>query len=73
MTDEPARAAIHPAIMAMATWKELNATQSTYAAAVLRKDTEAANRIRREAHDLLDACLDLNGEIVGHQMAPFER
>jgi|GEM_PF-1089891 len=73
MTDDPARASIHPAILSLATWKELNAKQSTYAAAVLRGDTEAAERIRREAHDLLDACLDLNAEVVGHQISAFER
>lgn len=73
MSDDAARASIHPAIMALATWKELNAMQSLYTAAVFRGDQDEANAIRAKAHDLLDACLDLNGEVAGHQMAPFER
>lgn len=49
-------------ILATATWKQLHSLTQAYQAAVLRGDEDDAERIRREAHDVLDSNLDLNGE-----------
>ncbi len=40
----------------------LRTSLQQYQAAILRGDPDAAERIRREAHDVLDANLDLNAE-----------
>lgn len=57
-------AADHKPALALATaaWLQLHGLTQQYQAAVLRGDVEDAERIRREAHDVLDSNLDLNGQ-----------
>ena len=52
------------AILAAAAWKDLNAKSSSYQAAVLRGDHDAARALRQEAHDMLDTHLDLSAEVA---------
>lgn len=59
MSDQRAKA-----VLAAAAWKDLNAKSSSYQAAILRGDDKAAQAIRREAHDMLDTYMDLNGEVA---------
>lgn len=59
MSDQRAKA-----VLAAAAWKDLNSKSSSYQAAILRGDDEAAQSIRREAHDMLDTYMDLNGEVA---------
>ncbi len=49
-----------PLVLASASWVELHGLTQAYQGAVLRGDTERAEAIRRQAHDLLDANLDHN-------------
>lgn len=48
--------------LAMAALTQLNGLTLAYRAAIMRGDEAGAERIRREAHDVLDSNLDLNGE-----------
>lgn len=59
MTNQP-----QPAALAAAAWKDVSAKLHAYQAALLRGDETTAQAIRQEAHDMLDTCLDLNGEIA---------
>ncbi len=52
------------AVLAAASWKDLNAKSANYQAAILRGDDDAAKAIRQEAHDILDTHLDLSGEVA---------
>lgn len=51
-----------PLALAQASWLQLHGLMSSYQAAILRGDTAEAERIRREAHDVLDSHLDLKGQ-----------
>lgn len=52
------------AILAAAAWKDVNALSGAYQAAVLRGDTEKAQELRQQAHDMLDTHLDLQNEVA---------
>lgn len=52
------------AVLAAAAWKDLNAISSQYQAALLRGDDQTVQELRQQAHDMLDAHLDLSGEVV---------
>lgn len=56
---KPARRAV---VLATAAWTQLHGLTQAYQAAVLREDHEEAERLRIQAHDLLDSTLDLNAE-----------
>jgi hypothetical protein len=58
-----------PLALATAAWMHLHGLTQQYQAAVMRGDAEDADRIRREAHDVLDSNLDLNGEAARAIMA----
>ncbi|WP_293826001.1 hypothetical protein [uncultured Brevundimonas sp.] len=64
-------------LLAQAAWKDLNAKQSEYQAAILRElvngNHAAAEAIRQQAHDILDSCFDLNAEAARAQMAILKR
>lgn len=68
---------VNAALLAQAAWKDLNAKQSEYQAAILRAlvtgDHEAAEKIRQEAHDMLDNCFDMNAEAARAQMTILKR
>ncbi|WP_143276029.1 hypothetical protein [Brevundimonas diminuta] len=68
---------VNAAMLAQAAWKDLNAKQSEYQAAILRAlvtgDQEAAEKIRQEAHDMLDNCFDMNAEAARAQMTILKR
>ncbi|KQS55905.1 hypothetical protein ASG17_07595 [Brevundimonas sp. Leaf363] len=68
---------INAAMLAQAAWKDLNAKQSEYQAAVLRAevtgDRDAAEKVRQEAHDMLDTCFDMNAEAARAQMTLLKR
>lgn len=68
---------VNAAMLAQAAWKDLNAKQSEYQAAILRAlvtgDHEAAEKIRQEAHDMLDNCFDMNAEAARAQMTILKR
>lgn len=51
-----------PLALATAAWQQLHGLTLAYQAAIMRGDEAGAERIRREAHDVLDSNLDLNGE-----------
>lgn len=52
-----------PLALATAAWQQLHGLTLAYQAAVLRGAQEVElEAIRREAHDVLDSNLDLNGE-----------
>lgn len=61
------------AALAAAAWKDLAAKTHSYQAALLRGDDEAAQVIRQEAHDMLDNCFDLNGEVAQAALAILDR
>lgn len=68
---------VSTALLAQAAWKDLNAKQSEYQAAILRAlvtgDHAAAEKIRQEAHDMLDNCFDMNAEAARAQMTILKR
>ncbi|MFN3836779.1 MAG: hypothetical protein ACK4MI_03605 [Brevundimonas sp.] len=68
---------INAQLLAQAAWKDLNAKQSEYQAAILRAlvsgDQAAAEAIRQEAHDMLDNCFDMNAEAARAQMTILKR
>lgn len=68
---------VNAAMLAQAAWKDLNAKQSEYQAAILRAlvtgDHAAAEKIRQEAHDMLDNCFDMNAEAARAQMTILKR
>ena len=51
-----------PLALATAAWIQLHGLTQAYQAAILRGHIDEAERIRREAHDVLDANLDMNGQ-----------
>lgn len=51
-----------PLILAAAAMAQLNGLAQQYQAAILRGDQADADRIRAQAHDVLDSNLDLHGE-----------
>ncbi len=55
-----------PLMLATAAWYDVLGKTHQFQAAMLRGDVEAAEVIRREAHDLLDANLDQNAEAATH-------
>lgn len=56
-------------VLATAAWAQLHGLTQTYQAAILRGDDDEAERLRREAHDILDSNLDLNAEAAHHTRA----
>lgn len=70
---------VSTALLAQAAWKGLNAKQSEYQAAILRdlanggENQADIERIRQEAHDMLDNCFDLNAECARAQMTILKR
>lgn len=48
--------------LATAAWVQLHGLTQAYQAAILRGDIDEAERIRAQAHDVLDANLDMNEE-----------
>lgn len=68
---------VNAALLSQAAWKDLNAKQSEYQAAILRAlvtgDHDAPEKIRQEAHDMLDNCFDMNAEAARAQMTILKR
>lgn len=56
-------------LLATAAWTQLHGLTQQYQAAILRDDLDGAQRIRDEAHALLDSNLDLNAEAAHHTKA----
>lgn len=48
-----------PALLALATWTELEATTGLLVAATIRNDAKESEALRAKAHDILDHHLDL--------------
>ncbi|MGA0604862.1 hypothetical protein ACO2Q0_02590 [Phenylobacterium sp. VNQ135] len=56
-------------VLATAAWAQLHGLKHTYEAAILRGDDKEAQRLRDEAHSLLDSNLDLHAEAAHHAKA----